>query len=344
MVWGRADGTTRRREIIERQLDAMAVEPHVGGVHHRAEDRMWRLTNLTAAQVLEHEREFARLNVAGRDIYIAPVRNGGLILIDDLSAATLMSMRADGLASALTVETSPANFQAWIRVADGELPRELATAVSRELAIRYGGDRGSVGGEHLGRLAGYSNQKQNRTLPDGRHPWVRLHEAEGRLAPAADRLLEAIRSRLQAERSVQPQTTGKGGEGRAWEALDTRPAREGATGIQLRPEYLAQEFAARAARVLERQRERDGKLDYSAADWAVVGTLHDRYPWLSTAQLAQAMRMGSPRLEERHSGHIADYVGRTVVKAVRALQEQHARDGPDQAMGRRAANDHAHAR
>ncbi len=344
MVWGQADGNARRREIIERQLDAMAVEHHVVGVHHRAEDRMWRLTNLTAAQVLEHEREFARLNVAGRDIYIAPVRNGGLILIDDLSAATLMRLREDGLAPALAVETSPANFQAWIRVAPGELPKDLATAVSRELAIRYGGDRGSVGGEHLGRLAGYSNQKQNRTLPDGRHPWVRLHEAEGRLAPAADRLLEEVRTRLEAKRSVHSQRAGTGGDGRGWEALDTRPAREGAIGIQLKPEYLAQEFAVRAARVLDRQHERDGKLDYSAADWAVIGTMHERYPWLSTAQLAQAMRMGSPRLEERHPGHVAEYVGRTVVKAVRAQQEQHARDGPDQAMGRRAANNHAHAR
>jgi hypothetical protein len=129
-----------------------------------------------------------------------------------------------------------------------------------------------------------------------------------------------------------------------WEALDTRPAREGATGIHLRPEYLAQEFAVRAARVLERQRERGGRLDYSAADWAVLATMHERYPWLSSAQLAQAMRLGSPRLEERHPGHVAEYVGRTVVKSVRAQQEQHARDGPAEGLGGRAAVDGAHGR
>jgi hypothetical protein len=128
------------------------------------------------------------------------------------------------------------------------------------------------------------------------------------------------------------------------EVLDTHPAREGATGLQLRPEYLAQEFAIRAARILERQRERGDRPDYSAADWAVVGTMHERYPWLSTAQLAQAMRMGSPRLEERHAGHVADYVGRTVIKAVRAQQEQHARDGPTGRDDRRVTSDHAHAR
>jgi hypothetical protein len=109
--------------------------------------------------------------------------------------------------------------------------------------------------------------------------------------------------------------------------MDTRPARAGAAGMPLTPEYLAQEFAVRAGRVLERQCERGDRLDYSAADWAVVGTMHERYPWLSTAQLAQAMRQGSPGLDERHRGHVADYVGRTVVKAVRAQEERRARDG-----------------
>jgi hypothetical protein len=149
MAWGRGNGTARRCEIIARQLRAMGAERYVVGVHHRAEGRMWRLTNLSAAQVLEHEREFARLNVAGRDIYIGVVGNGGLILVDDLSRAEIDRLRADGLAPALVVETSPANYQAWIRVASGELPKELATAVSRELAVRYGGDKGSIGGEHL---------------------------------------------------------------------------------------------------------------------------------------------------------------------------------------------------
>src|SRR5581483_7628404 len=109
MTWARTDTAARRRAIIERQLEAMAVERHVVGVHHRAEDRMWRVTNVTAAQVLEHDREVAGLNVRGRDIYIAPVRNGGLILIDDLPIEMLGRLRQDGLAPALAVETSPAN-------------------------------------------------------------------------------------------------------------------------------------------------------------------------------------------------------------------------------------------
>ena len=201
-----------------------------------------------------------------------------------------------------------------------------------------------MGGEHLGRMAGYSNQKPSRTLPDGRQPWVRLHEAEGRTAPAGEQLLSEVRARLESERVAGPhlveRSTGEGG----WERLDTRPAREGAAGVSLTPEYLAQEFAVRAARVLERQRERDGRVDHSAADWAVVGTMHERYPGLSTAQLAQAMRAGSPNLEERHRGHVADYVGRTVVKAVRAQQEQRARDGPAEQPAGRAAREQAHTR
>jgi hypothetical protein len=56
------------------------------------------------------------------------------------------------------------------------------------------------------------------------------------------------------------------------------------------------------------------------------------------------MRLGSAHLEARHPGHVAEYVGRTVVKAVRAQQEQHARDGPAEGLGRRLASDDAHGR
>ena len=344
MPAGPWDAAARRRETIERQLGAMGADRYVVGVHNRAEDRMWRMSNLTPEQVLAQDREFAGLNVRGRDIYIAPVRNAGLILVDDLPRETLARLRADGLAPALAVETSPANYQAWVRVAPGELPKDLATAVSRELAVRYGGDRGSVGAEHLGRLAGYTNQKPARALPDGRHPWVRLHEAAGRQAPAAERLLGEVRARLESERGTRPHLAERPTAGREWAALDARPAREGSPGVSLTPEYLAQEFAARAARVLERQRERDGRTDHSAADWAVVGTMHERYPGLSTAQLAQAMRQGSPGVEERHRGNVADYVGRTVVKAVRAQQEQQARDGPTDRRAGRSAGEEARAR
>ena len=120
-----------RRESMERQLRAMesrqGQQRFVVGVHNRAADRMWRIANLTAADVLAQEREFARLNVRGRDIYIAPVNNGGLVLVDDLAQPTIERLREDGLAPAAVVETSPANFQVWVRVADEALPRDVAT-------------------------------------------------------------------------------------------------------------------------------------------------------------------------------------------------------------------------
>ena len=178
-----------------------------------------------------------------------------------------------------------------------------------------------MGADHLGRLAGYSNRKEQRTLPDGRHPWVRLHEAEGRLAPAAEPFLAEVRAAMTAERAAPPPDRVQDEPGHGRRVLDTQPARTDATGPALTPAYLAQEFGVRAARILERQQARDGRVDPSAADWAVVGTMHERYPWLSAAQLAQAMRTGSPRIEERHRGHVADYVGRTVVKALRAQRE-----------------------
>jgi hypothetical protein len=323
MAWGRVDRAGWRRETIERQLAAMHAERYVVGVHQRATERMWRLTNFTAAQVLDQERQLAGLNVRGRDIYIAPVGNSGLILLDDVPSSTLDRLRADELAPALVVETSPENFQAWIRVAPEALPKDLATAVSRELAVRYDGDRGSVGAEHLGRLAGYTNQKPSRTLPDGRQPWVRLQQADGQQARGAEALLTEVRARLESARSTRSSSTP--GEARDWKLLAGQQA---PTDTRLRLEGLAQEFASRVANVLERQRERLGRVDYSAADWAVVGALHTRYPQAAPAELAQAMRLGSPYLEERHPGHVADYVGRTVTKALREAAARHARDAP----------------
>jgi hypothetical protein len=47
-------------------------------------------------------------------------------------------MKAEGFASAVVVETSAGNFQAWLQ--HGEvLPKELSTAVARALAEKFGG-------------------------------------------------------------------------------------------------------------------------------------------------------------------------------------------------------------
>ena len=82
------------------------------------------------------------------------------------------------------------NHQAWIRVAAGPITTELATAVARVLARRYGGDRNSAVANHLGRLAGFTNRKERYRDAEGRYPWVRVRVVGQRVAAAAEALLE----------------------------------------------------------------------------------------------------------------------------------------------------------
>ncbi len=56
--------------------------------------------------------------------------------------------------------------------------------------------------------------------------------------------------------------------------------------------------------------------DLSRVDWVIILSLVYAFQDVSAAELAQAMYEGSPRLYERKAGHVADYVQRTVAKAV----------------------------
>ena len=98
-------------------------------------------------------------NRNGRNIYIRPGGEHNLSLIDDLTAESIERMRAEGFRPALVVETSPGNFQAWLKHSR-RLSKELSTAAARALAQEFGGDLGAADWRHFGRLAGFTNRKE----------------------------------------------------------------------------------------------------------------------------------------------------------------------------------------
>ena len=67
-------------------------------------------------------------------------------------------MKRSGFSPALVVETSPGNFQAWVKH-PRKLDSELGTAAARALAEKFGGDTGAADWRHYGRLAGFANRK-----------------------------------------------------------------------------------------------------------------------------------------------------------------------------------------
>ena len=120
-------------------------------------------------------------------------RNAGYILVDldRANPAVIESMRANGHDPCVVLQTSPGHLQAWIHLSTSPLEPTVATAAGQQLARAYGGDMGSTDWRHLGRLAGFTNQKPQRRTFGGYAPWVKVVHARAGLARGADGLLQS---------------------------------------------------------------------------------------------------------------------------------------------------------
>jgi hypothetical protein len=285
-------------ETAHRPLAGEALE----AVAHRIQQRSARMQLLTPSgdEIVAGVPWLKGQNTRGQEIYIRTQGSYGLVLVDDLSAPALAQMRRNGAAPAVVTETSPGNYQAWVRVAPGPIGEELATAVARDLAVQYGGDPQSAHVRHFGRLAGFTNRKPSRTMTEGPYrglqPFVLLREANGRPAPAGPALLARAAERLATEPGSQRQDR----------SLVRLPSRDIARAVG-DEEHLRALYRAQAARLAGRLGD-----DLSRLDWAVASGLRARGH--SLQEVAGAVWVGSPRLAERKAGHVADYVERTVAK------------------------------
>jgi hypothetical protein len=154
--------------------------------------RVWDSETLTRSiPWLRHQ------NRDGRNIYVRPKGEHNLSLVDDLSREAVNAMERSGFQPALTVETSPGNFQAWLKHPE-RLSKEMGTAAARALAEKFGGDRGAADWRHFGRLAGFTNKKEKyRDLETGMHPYVRIIQANGNTYTEAGTFLEGVRTELE---------------------------------------------------------------------------------------------------------------------------------------------------
>ena len=306
--WARKGGGDRATEVVRAQLAGMGAKRYDVGVYERATDKMLLRRDWTPAQVEESIGWFKGMNAQGRDIYIRPTGSSGLYLIDDVLAATVERMRAEGYTPAAVVETSPGNLQAWVRVSDTPLSNEEGTAVARDLATRYGGDMSSANWRHMGRLAGFTNRKEEHRQPDGRYPYARLHDADGARAPEAPTILAWARD----EATQGRRAAGEKGAGVAGESPQERAGRRVAFS---RPPAgpvspLGREYAHRAQRLLERY-PNAALTDLHRLDWMVTRDLVRAHPEATKEELMRAIGEGSPRIDERKKGHVYDYAERT---------------------------------
>ena len=195
-------------------------------------------------------------------------------------------------------ETSPDNFQAWVRVHEKRLEPKLATEVATMLAEQYGGDLNSADWRHFGRLAGLTNAKPKHKDANGRSPYVLAHESSGKVAPAGLALVQ------QAAQRVRDREAGIERQSRI-EATQTAPERtNGRDPIQTYRHGLKALYARFGA-----------SMDVSKADYMIGVDMVRR--GFKPEQIGQAIEQASPELPTRKAGHEADYVARTV-KAVMA--------------------------
>ena len=177
----------RTRAAVSRQLKGMGASLYEVGIRHAERGMLNR--EWSEADIMKSLDWLKRENFKGCDIYVRPARSAPsrLILVDDLSMGTLARLQAGPYPAAVTVQTSPGNYQAWIKL-DDDMPADVRREVARHRAREYGGDPNSADSAHYGRLAGFTNRKPEHIDAAGRSPFVLLDSYNGRPASGAARM------------------------------------------------------------------------------------------------------------------------------------------------------------
>ena len=152
---------------------------------------MYRLESIPASRVLRMLSYLKYRNAKGANIYLRPTGESAYTLLDDLTPASLRRLYAEGYDPAAVVETSPGNFQAWLRHLE-PLPKELGTLAANTLAAQFGADPGAADWRRFGRAPGFTNRKPRHRGAGGLFPFARLGSHSGQPFPLA----AAFRARL----------------------------------------------------------------------------------------------------------------------------------------------------
>lgn len=268
-------------------------------------ERLWTATQLLSPATVR----FLRIrNREGCDVYIWPYaedQNAGYILVDlDRTAPNVLeTMCANGHEPCVVLQTSPGHLQAWIHVSALPLQSAVATAIGKHLARLYGGDSASTDWRHLGRLAGFTNQKPQRRTISGHAPWVKIVHARVGLARNADALLQsALHTRALASQGFDDAISEHQLGLAAGQLPVAPPDIETAEAGQIYQSWT------RRWRIAER---------FTPPDWSIVDL------WIARKLLSQGMlaeqvqdvlRLASPHFPRRHTDP-DDYLRRTVAYA-----------------------------
>lgn len=287
------------RRAVWRQLGAMPSDLYLLRlIHHGSRaafpgDRRWTAAQLASPALVRFLRG---RNGDGYDIYILPYAgadNAGYILVDlDWAGPTAVDhMRRNGHQPCAVVRTSPGHLQAWVQVSRSPMDARLASAISKRLARDYNGDPASTGWNHIGRLAGFTNQKSRRRSAAGDAPFAAIVHAVPGLASNAAQLLD----------TPVADTPVPGDALDGWD-FDSTPS--------IGPPRACALYCGLFARWRILQR-------YPDTDWSIVDLWMAREllaNGVSADCVADTIRLASPGFPRRHGG--ADgYLRRTLARA-----------------------------
>jgi hypothetical protein len=299
----------RTTEAIHRQITALDQYRYQIGIRDektgKMMERKWTPNEITAAIPW-----LKRMNAKGNHIYIRPnnTTEHGLVLLDDIKPDTIKQMKADGFEPAAVIETSPGNYQVWIKLRNYGVDTDTRQIAAQKLAKRYGCDPNSADGQHYGRLAGFTNPKQKHTR-NGLQPYVLAHDCPGHVATAGRDYAESIKKALDKEAADKARQ----------ERLDAIKAAQVQTTTQQHLDAV-NEYRRQAKRLLKRY-GKDANL--SKLDWMIASDMAKSGHY-SASDIARAIKEASPNIEQRKVGHIEDYTILTATKATNRAAKDYA--------------------
>jgi hypothetical protein len=133
----------------------------------------------TAEEILNHCDFLEFKNREGFNVYCRPL-DRFFVLLDDLTIETLKPL-AD-IRPCLLMETSPGNFQAWVKLINMPNDRNHQLAIWRHIAAMFNADMNSAKPDQIGRLPGFHNMKPTYAP---HYPVVKLHSFQDRYSTFA---------------------------------------------------------------------------------------------------------------------------------------------------------------
>ncbi len=168
-------------KAVENYIKAFDAESFIVQLAH--EDRTLHpplRLSYTPDQLLNAVGFLRERNRRGYNIYARPL-GYRYILLDDLKKEVLADLAV--LKPAVLIETSPLNYQAFLKLAEVPPDREYARNICLQIAEMFNADRGSAEPDHVGRLPGFTNRKPKHRQPNGYFPYVILHKHMNRVSP-----------------------------------------------------------------------------------------------------------------------------------------------------------------